>query len=304
MKNILKATLFIIILLLLIFFLSLVFSHFRTVKGDNISVIGIIGEKKNSLDYLVLGDSETYTSVIPLELWHKYGYTGYVLGSPAQRLSQTKEILEESLKNQKPKLVLFETNAIFRKLRDYDMVKIVLKNRLPIFKYHDNWKYFLNKDFSQNTLNEKGYAYNNTIKKATNIKEKKPTDKRREVDEENIKYFEEILSICKENNIQVILISVPSLKNWSYKKHNTMLDFSKKYNLDFIDFNLDNSLNINWETDTKDAGDHLNYYGALKLTASLGQYLDNKKILPDHRKDEYYKDWHKNYKQYMLKFDE
>ena len=40
-------------------------------------------QKPHTIDVVVLGDSESYTSVDTMRLWHKRGITAYVLGQPA-----------------------------------------------------------------------------------------------------------------------------------------------------------------------------------------------------------------------------
>ena len=50
-------------------------------------------------------------------------------------------------------------------------------------------------------------------------------------------------------------------------------------------------LNIDWENDTRDKGDHLNFYGTQKATAYLGRYLKEHYSLPDHREDADYSKW-------------
>lgn len=303
MKNTQRATLFIIILLVLITSISIFFKNYKYLPKSNISLVGISGEKNNSLDYIVLGDSETYTSIIPLEIWHNYGYTGYVLGTPAQRLRQTKEILKESLKNQKPKLLILETNAIFRKPRIKDIKTTIVENYLPLINYHDNWKYVLYSDYKKYNLDEKGYVYSTKIQKPTNTNYKVSTTKKRKIQEENMQYLEDIFQICKDNDIKVLLISVPTTQNWTYKKHNSIEELKEQHDIDFIDLNLIDELGIDWETDSQDKGDHLNYNGALKVTNFLGDYLDSMNTFEDHRGDEYYKDWDENYKKYLLKFE-
>ena len=61
----------------------------------------------------------------------------------------------------------------------------------------------------------------------------------------------------------------------------------------YLDGNL-LPLAIDWQTDTYDRGDHLNYYGAAKVTAWLGAWLTDHTALPDHRKDPAYEAWNRD----------
>ena len=42
---------------------------------------GIFSEKPNTVDFLVIGDSETYTSVSPMEIFNRYENSRYLLKS-------------------------------------------------------------------------------------------------------------------------------------------------------------------------------------------------------------------------------
>ena len=53
------------------------------------SYVGIQKEQKDSIDMLVLGDSESMTSISPMELWKSTGITSYICGQSGQRISES-----------------------------------------------------------------------------------------------------------------------------------------------------------------------------------------------------------------------
>ena len=61
---------------------------------------------KNSIDVLVVGDSETYTSISPMQLYDETGITSYISGQYGQKIGETKEAIRIALETQKPKLIL------------------------------------------------------------------------------------------------------------------------------------------------------------------------------------------------------
>ena len=66
-----------------------------------------------------------------------------------------------------------------------------------------------------------------------------------------------------------------------------------------LDLNIDNKAMIDWSKDTRDMGDHLNYYGAYKVSNYLGNYLNKLDILEDHRGNDYYSSWDNALKPYQ-----
>ena len=102
------------------------------------------------------------------------------------------------------------------------------------------------------------------------------------------------------NDIQLILYTVPSPVNWNYKRYNGIKDFAERNKLPFLDLNLKTEeLGIDWATDTYDKGDHLNFFGAQKLTSYIGNYLSENSKLIDHREDEKYLFWNDIWKKYL-----
>ena len=77
------------------------------------SYVGIQKEQKDSIDMLVIGDSESMTSISPMELWKSTGITSYICGQSGQRISESYYMLKHALDYQSPQVVLLETNMLF-----------------------------------------------------------------------------------------------------------------------------------------------------------------------------------------------
>ena len=308
-RNIFKIILFLLGLLILLVILSKVFiPKNNTVEAGihNVTANGILGEKSNTIDIIILGDSESFTAISPMKIWKDYGFTVYNGGVSSQYLYDTYSYLKKSLNNQSPKIVVLETNAIFRKIPLSNVLGAYGKRILPIFKYHNRWKTMTSKDFKDKvkytwTDDLKGFSINKTTKSVPLLKDYMSyTEEREQIKLLNMYYLNKIVNECKKNNIEVVLLSTPSTVNWNYKRHNVVADYAKNNGVTYLDLNLVNDLNIDWQNDTRDAGDHLNYYGAMKVTDYMGSYFARMHILDDHREDEKYKNWNVAYEKYII----
>lgn len=261
------------------------------------TAMGFLGEPENSVDVLVLGDSESYSAVIPTRLWQQQGITAYVCGTHAQRLCYSLELLERAFACQKPKIVFLETNALYRRITFSHVLRQELEETLPIFRYHDRWKTLTLRDVQfqvdyDHVEVNKGYWYRSNVKSASTSNYMKPSKKQKQVSNRNQRYLKRIQALCQENGAELILLSTPSTKNWNWKRHNGVAHLAAKQNLEYIDLNLlREQVPIDWKTDSKDKGDHLNYNGAQKVTTYLGTYLADKGIFQDHRQDSAYENW-------------
>ena len=94
-------------------------------------------------------------------------------------------------------------------------------------------------------------------------------------------------------------MSTPSTVNWSYEDHNATKTFTDKENIEFVDLNmLQDEIQIDWQKDTRDEGDHLNDSGAKKVTKYFGKYLNDKNILKNHKNEEEYSKWNECLEKY------
>ena len=104
-----------------------------------------------------------------------------------------------------------------------------------------------------------------------------------------IEYLDKMRVLCEENDIQFVLIKAPTLYPiWHDEYEEQVEAYAEKYGLVYINL-LEHieAMGIDWQTDTYDAGLHLNVYGAEKLSHYLGQVLmDECPGLEDRRTDE------------------
>lgn len=300
LKNIIGSAAFIAILAVLLIVSSIIVKPGSTVKVNALQdplVNGILAENKNSIDVVFLGDSESYSAFIPLKIWQDRGITSYVCGTSSQELCYSYELLTKSLKTQKPKIVVLETNAIFRNFSRSSVISTKAQGLFAVFRYHDRWKSLQPKSWAlsaDKTYDDrsKGYLYNTTMNGASVDGYMAATDEKEPISSENSKYVEKIRDYCRKNGAELVLVSVPSTKNWDMRKHNAVTELSKKLGIEYIDMNLlGREIPIDWKRDTRDRGDHMNFTGAMKVSAYMGEFFASKNVFRDKRNDAMYKNW-------------
>ncbi len=114
-----------------------------------------------------------------------------------------------------------------------------------------------------------------------------------ENDSTSLNYLDRIISLCEDNDIELLLINTGiDCSDESKAFADSVYDIIEKKNIPYIDFTQTDILD--YDTDLRDTGTntHVNFSGAQKLTDYLGNYLSEKYSLQDHRKDSDYKKWY------------
>ena len=306
MKKFFKFMLFIIVFIILYLGLSYLFlpkDNLLKYGLYNTSSYEILGETPNTIDALVIGDSLVYSSISPMEIYNKYGFTLYDCAEAALLVEDAYAHFEIAADSQKPKIAILEPNMFFRNPKKrpwYSKPTRVLKNSFPLIKYHNNWKKMVFNTKSHSWTNYyKGYKKNKDIKASFNYDYMHKNKISNKIPPGNMEYFKKFVSYCKKNNIELMLISVPSQKSWSYEKHKTIEKLAKQYNITYLNLNLVEDLNIDWTKETKDKGDHLNFYGAQKVSDYIGNYLKINNKLKSHKNEKGYEEWDKALDYYL-----
>lgn len=279
------------------------------IKGRSRSFATVSAEPKDVIDVLVIGDSESYTSMSPMDLWSQTGITSFDCGQPGQRIQETCFLLKTAFKTQSPKVVLLETNVMFRNpgfLKNVSMSIIEpIRYYFPIFRYHNLWKLFLDPSKGTGRAVYKGFEIRDKVAAYEGSDHyMRETKDIQEIPEFVYSYMKEIMKMCKEKNAQLLLVSAPSPYNYNYKKHNAIEKYAEENGLRYIDLNMKNKeLKMDWKADSHDKGDHLNIHGAQKVTAYMGKYLKETYSLPDHRGDAAYEEWNTMAAQYYTELE-
>ncbi|MGN1205362.1 MAG: SGNH/GDSL hydrolase family protein [Eubacterium sp.] len=63
-------------------------------------------------DVILIGDCEVYENIDPIYLWSNYGITSYIRGNAQQLAWQSYFMLEDTLRTEKPKVVIYNVQAL------------------------------------------------------------------------------------------------------------------------------------------------------------------------------------------------
>jgi hypothetical protein len=300
-------------------------AHQRRIEGFYL-------EKKNSLDLVIVGSSEVYNDYVPPLAYEKCGITSYIYGFQADPASLWSYQLREIERTQNPEIVLIECNgasydkdkldnpAEVRFMTD-DMPLSLNKIELihdkategkpsyffPFLKYHTHLipsKDILNKRL----LEKRGFhilgGAQARITGETNLSTEfidVTGDKSiAELDPDAEMYLRDFLEQCKKSDIEHIVFvrfpHRPTTANYlSFQRHHRMEQIIEEYGFDYIDFDAQKEeMGINEETDFLDC-EHMNSYGARKLTEYMVPYLmERYQLEPEKQSAEVTRRWERS----------
>ena len=266
-------------------------------------------------DVLFIGDCEVYENVSPVTLWEEYGITSYIRGSAQQLIWQSYYLLEETLKYEKPEVVVFNVlsmkydkpqreaynrmtldgmNMSTTKLKAIKASMLPEENIIdyifPILRYHSRWNELSLEDitniFQKDKQFHNGYYMRADIKPVDTV----PTGNvlaNYQFGENSYKYLDMMVELCKENDIELVLMKAPSLYPYWYDEWEVQMeDYAEENDLMYINFlELIEETGIDFDVDTYDAGLHLNVTGAEKVAVYLGEVFQKEFAIEDKRQD-------------------
>jgi hypothetical protein len=269
-------------------------------------------EVKNH-EVIFIGDCEVFSNISPVTLWENYGITSYIRGSAQQLIWQSYYLLEETLKYEKPDVVVYNVLAMkynepqkeaYNRLT-LDGMKLskskigaikasmmeeedLITYLFPLLRYHSRWSELTAEDFQyilkKDTLSHNGYLMRVDTKPVNVIPKGKKLPSY-QFGSNSYNYLDKITKLCKENDIKLILIKSPSVYPYWYEEWDEQIvTYAKENDLTYINFlDVADEIGIDYQADTFDGGLHLNLSGAEKFSRYFGKILSETYGVPDQR---------------------
>lgn len=263
-------------------------------------------DEKMDHDVIFIGDCEVYENFSPAVLWQEYGINSYIRGSAEQLMWQSYYLLEETLKYEKPDVVVFNVLAMefnepqmesynrmtldgmkwsMSKVKDIKASMMedesFIEYVFPILRYHsritdlcaDDFKYM----FKRPQVSYNGYYMRVDVLPVENLPTPRPMMDY-QFGDNAYKYLDMMTELCKNEGVELVLIKAPSVYPYWYPQWDEQIaKYAQENDLDYYNFlNVTDDIGIDYNTDTYDAGLHLNLSGAEKLSKYFGEILSSK----------------------------
>lgn len=273
----------------------------------------------HTVDVLFVGSSHVYYSVNTCMLYDDHGIASYLLASPGQPVWISYYFLEEALKTQSPRLVVFDVCTLYKKENDIGAASwpslISMKPSITKWKaicavnqkerqldsvgaffsfpyYHTRYVQPVEPEQRYN-----GYKPDFSVISKSELAEWENPDrtnfnKIEPVSAQTEHYLRKLIALCRDKEIHLLLVNSPYLNQTEEKQtaYNYVFQIAQEYGVPFIDSNFVEELQIDFAQDLLEPS-HLNYYGSVKYTDYLAGWLEEHYELPDRRADIRYGDW-------------
>ena len=239
----------------------------------------LIGEYYHSgydHDVVFIGDCEVYENFSPITLWENYGISSYIRGSAQQTIWQSYYLLEETLRYETPKVVVFNVLAM-----QYDSpestgsgAKREAYNRMtldgmrwsrskwqavqasmteeerrwhstytylfPLLRFHDRWSQLTKEDFTyflcRDPVSYNGYLMHTGVRPMT-AQHAEPKPINLDFGPNSYAYLDRIRQLCSEHGVQLVLIKAPSQSPiWWPEWEAQISAYAETYRLPYVNF--------------------------------------------------------------------
>ncbi|MBO4750349.1 MAG: hypothetical protein J5546_08530 [Lachnospiraceae bacterium] len=263
--------------------------------------------KRDSIDTVFIGTSHLFCSIDPDLLADEYGLNTFMLATSGQTLPMSYYATMEAIEYQHPKRIIFEACYMANGLTVIDnemshyffdgmplckAKKLAIEELieeedriyfyLPFGVYHTRWKELGKVDFTNEETSKRGAFHSDRVAHNTDIPLVHPLETA-EIPDHMIEYFDKIVELCKENDVELILYVAPfnglyedeycdeSIKN-TQRIFNAVGEYATERGLEWhnLFYELD-ELGLDNDTDWMDR-QHLNNNGQAKFTRYMADH--------------------------------
>lgn len=279
----------------------------------------------NTVDVLVIGSSHAYQGINTAVLWDKFGISAFNFCGAAQPLWNTYYYLEEALKTQTPKAIIFDTYYLHM-VDDYSEESTAIKNTyglkwsktkkdaikasfnaelsgkqyfFSILQYHSRYSDLNKADFYPYQANKEMYKNHKGFycyfqSDPVTERDLSMIDYYTPFTEKTDYYYRKILELANSKNIPIIPVAIPFNAEAYHQGYFNTAKFiaEEEYGIKFYNFLTDykTAVGLDYNTDFADK-QHLNHLGNTKLTTFIGNLIKNEYNIPDRRGDEKFSSW-------------
>ena len=316
-KKVIKVLIRIIAVLLAFVLLNLLFIPKYIEKNQDGRLTAEYYREKTPIDVIFVGSSTVEAGISPMVLYRDYGITAYDRSNASQVIQLSYYLIEEAIKRNKPELVVLEVGFIYpdadyvdegasRKSLDYmkwskskvDCINAMMGEQehfidyvFPILRFHSRWNDLTTEDLKywvykpSVTLNGQLLAFDG-LDGADITYDPYGLEAGQLACEQNISYLQKVCDVCKENDVQLMLIKLPLVRgNWNHEIDAQVADVASKNGVNYVNY-IDefDSIGLDAKNDYGD-NQHMNYYGAEKFTTILGSYIRENYTVSDRSND-------------------
>jgi len=307
MRNLIKVLIFSLIFSFLFSCAQTLLSRKETEGWWNTTakIEGFYNSPRNEYDVMFFGSSNAYCSFNPLVIWKKTGVKSYVFATQQQPVWATYHYMVDAFKTQSPELVVMDVLMLSHNEEYYDEgVNYTFcdsmpfsKNKLELVKvsapegerfgllcnfvkYHSRWNDLKKQDFVYTKAEmkdySKGFCVLTGVYEGEIVREDvSAVEEFAELLPKNTVYLQKIIDLCKEKDVELILVKTPSNATAIEKTYyNSVEKLAIENGVIFIDYNLDyEEIGFDLKTDFFDKT-HLNTWGAEKFTEYFIENID------------------------------
>lgn len=271
-------------------------------------------------DVVFIGDCEVYENFSPDVLWREYGIPSYIRGSAQQLIWQSYYLMEETLKYETPKVMVFNVlsmkygepqseaynrlNLDGMRLSPQKLAAVrasmteeesLLSYLFPLLRYHSRWNELGGEDvkylFRRDMVSDSGYLMNVQVRPAEDVPQGRPLADY-SFDPVCWDCLDKMADLCQEHGVQLVLVKAPSLYPYWYGQWEEQIEnYAARRGLEYLNFlELTQEAGLDFSADTYDNGLHLNLYGAEKLSRWFGAWLSEHCPVEDRRGQQPFED--------------